>query len=107
MTAIGHTLFEEMVYSNGNLVNPNLIDYPLPGFGQLPKEFDTILIENRNGPGPYGAKGMSEGGLLPVASAISNAVSNAVGVRIHDLPLTPEKLWCALREKRAVQPISA
>jgi len=107
MTAIGHTLFEEMVYSNGNLVNPNLIDYPLPGFGQLPKEFDTILIENRNGPGPYGAKGMSEGGLLPVAPTISNAVYNAVGVRIHDLPLTPEKLWRAMREKRAVQPISA
>ncbi|MFQ5852916.1 MAG: xanthine dehydrogenase family protein molybdopterin-binding subunit [Candidatus Binatia bacterium] len=99
MFAIGHTLFEEMVYSNGHLVNPNVIDYRLPSFGDLPEQFETILFENRNGPGPYGSKGMGEGGLLPVASAIGNGVYNAVGVRIHDLPITPEKLWRAMKEK--------
>jgi len=97
--ALGHTLFEEMVYEDGQLLNPNLIDYRIPGFCHLPKEFSSILIENNNGPGPFGAKGMGEGGLLPVASAIANAVSNAVGVRIYDLPLTPEKLWRALSNK--------
>lgn len=97
MTAIGHSLFEEMVYQDGHLVNPNLIDYRLPGFRDLPEGFGTILIENRNGPGPYGAKGIGEGGLLPVASSISNAVYNAVGVRIYDIPLTPEKVWRALK----------
>lgn len=97
MTAIGHSLFEEMVYQDGHLVNPGLIDYRLPGFRDLPEGFGTILIENHNGPGPYGAKGIAEGGLLPVASAISNAVYNAVGVRIYDIPLTPEKVWRALK----------
>lgn len=105
MTAVGHTLFEEMVYQDGNLVNPNLIDYRLPMFNDLPKNFDTILIEDHNGPGPYGAKGMSEGGLLPVASCISNAVYNAVGVRIYDLPITPEKLWQSMRSKNQKYPL--
>ena len=99
MFGIGHTLFEEMVYSDGQPVNPNVIDYRLPGFADLPKVFKTILIENQNGPGPYGSKGMGEGGLLPVAPAIANSVYNAVGVRIYDLPITPEKLWRAMREK--------
>lgn len=97
MFAIGHSLLEEMVYQDGQLVNPNLIDYRVPSFRSLPKKFETILLENHNGPGPYGSKGMGEGGLLPVASAIGNAVSNAVGVRIYDLPLIPEKVWRAMK----------
>jgi CO/xanthine dehydrogenase Mo-binding subunit len=60
----------------------------------------TILIENGNGPGPYGSKGMGEGGLLPVASAVANAVARAVGVRIQDLPLTPVKVWQAIQAKQ-------
>jgi CO/xanthine dehydrogenase Mo-binding subunit len=101
MFAIGHTLLEEMVYKDGQPVNPNLIDYRVPTFRDLPKKSDTILIENRNGPGPYGSKGMGEGGLLPVASAIANAVYNAVGVRLYDLPLTPERVWRALTKREA------
>ena len=100
MFAIGHTLLEEMIYKDGQLLNPNLIDYRVPNFHDLPEEFETILLENRNGPGPYGSKGMGEGGLLPVASAIGNAAYNAVGVRLYDLPLTPEKVWRAMKEKR-------
>ncbi|MFQ5917443.1 MAG: xanthine dehydrogenase family protein molybdopterin-binding subunit, partial [Candidatus Binatia bacterium] len=96
---IGHTLFEEMVYEEGQLLNPNLIDYRVPTFRDMPEEFDSTLIENGNGPGPFGAKGMGEGGLLPVASAIAKAVSNAVGVHICDLPLSPPKVWRALRAK--------
>ncbi len=95
--ALGHTLYEEMIYEDGQLLNPNLVDYRVPTFCHLPKEFSSILIENGNGPGPFGSKGMGEGGLLPAASAIASAVSNAVGVRIFDLPLTPEKLWRALK----------
>lgn len=99
MFAIGHTLLEEMIYQDGQLLNPNLIDYRLPNFRDLPEKFETILFEKLNGPGPFGSKGMGEGGLLPVASAVGNAVYNAVGVRIYDLPLTPEKVWRALRHK--------
>jgi CO/xanthine dehydrogenase Mo-binding subunit len=96
MNAIGHSLLEEMVYKDGQLLNPNLIDYRVPTFGSLPKEFETILVEDQNGPGPFGAKGTGEGGLLPVASAIANALYRATGLRLYDLPLTPEKVWRGL-----------
>ena len=99
MCAIGHTLLEEMVYVDGQLVNPNLIDYRVPSFRSLPRTFETILMENHNGPGPFGSKGIGEGGLLPVASAVGNAFYNAVGVRICDLPLTPEKVWRAIKDR--------
>jgi CO/xanthine dehydrogenase Mo-binding subunit len=99
MFGIGHTLMEEMVYEDGQPVNPNLVDYKVPTFEDLPKNLHTILIENGNGPGPFGAKGLGEGGLLPVASAVAGAVSRAVGVRIQDLPLTPIKVWQALQAK--------
>jgi CO/xanthine dehydrogenase Mo-binding subunit len=97
VNAIGHSLFEEMIYKDGQLLNPNLVDYRVPGFGHLPKHFESILVENDNGPGPFGSKGTGEGGLLPVAPAIGNAVCQATGLRFYDLPLTPEKVWRALR----------
>jgi CO/xanthine dehydrogenase Mo-binding subunit len=102
MFGIGHTLMEEMVYEDGQLLNPNLVDYRVPTFEDLPEHLQTILIENGNGPGPFGSKGLGEGGLLPVASAVANAVSRAVGVRIQTLPLTPPNVWLALKEKRQV-----
>ena len=95
---IGHTLMEEMVFENGQPLNPNLIDYRVPMFKDLPEHMHTILIENGNGPGPFGSKGLGEGGLLPVASAIAGAVNRAVGVRNQDLPLTPIKVWQALQQ---------
>jgi CO/xanthine dehydrogenase Mo-binding subunit len=100
MFGIGHTLMEEMVYEDGQLLNPNFVDYRVPTFKDLPDHLHTILIENGNGPGPYGSKGLGEGGLLPVASAVANAVARAVGVRIQDLPLTPVKVWQAIRAKQ-------
>jgi CO/xanthine dehydrogenase Mo-binding subunit len=101
MFGIGHSLMEEMIYEDGQLLNPNLIDYRVPTFKDLPQHLHTILIENGNGPGPFGSKGLGEGGLLPVASAVANAVSRAVGVRIQELPLTPLKVWQAIQAKRA------
>jgi len=59
---------------------------------------ESAIIENADGPGPYGAKGMSEGALLCVAPAVAAAVYDAVGVRIRDLPLSPERVWRALQE---------
>lgn len=98
MNAIGHTMLEEMVYQNGQLLNPNLIDYRVPTFANLPEDFETVLVESHNGPGPFGAKGTGEGGLLPVAAAIGNAVYHATGVRFYDLPLTPERVWRRLHD---------
>lgn len=97
---IGHTLMEEMVYEDGQLLNGNLVDYRVPRFDDAPEHLHTILLENGNGPGPFGSKGIGEGGLLPVASAIANAVSRAVGVRIQELPLTPPRIWQALQAKK-------
>jgi len=101
MFGIGHTLMEEMVFEDGQLLNGNLVDYRVPTFKDLPDQVHTILIENGNGPGPFGSKGLGEGGLLPVASAVAGAVSRAVGVRIQELPLTPIKVWQAIRAKTA------
>jgi len=60
----------------------------------------AILVEHGDGPGPYGAKGMGEGGIVGVAPAVANALARATGVRVRDLPLTPERVWRALRDAR-------
>jgi CO/xanthine dehydrogenase Mo-binding subunit len=96
---LGHTLFETIRYEGGQIVNASLIDYRVPTFADLPREFVTVLVENGDGPGPYGAKGTGEGGIVGVAPAIGNAIARATGVRIRDLPLTPERVWRALRER--------
>jgi CO/xanthine dehydrogenase Mo-binding subunit len=98
MQGIGHTFFEQLVYDNGQLVNPNLVDYRIPTFSDVPEQFHTELVENGDGPGPFGVRGMAEGGILSVAPSVCNAVDRATGVRIKDLPLTPERVWRALRD---------
>jgi CO/xanthine dehydrogenase Mo-binding subunit len=100
MMGLGHTFFEQMIYDGGQLLNPSLIDYRVPVMGDLPAHYESILVENGDGPGPYGAKGIGESGLLPTAPAVANAVARAVGVRITDLPLTPERVWRAIEERR-------
>jgi CO/xanthine dehydrogenase Mo-binding subunit len=95
---LGHTLFEQMTYGpNGSLLNASMIEYRVPQITDLPGTLDAILVENADGTGPFGAKGMGEGGGLPVAPAVANAVARAIGVRIRELPLTPERVWWALR----------
>jgi CO/xanthine dehydrogenase Mo-binding subunit len=102
MMGIGHTLFEQMVYdANGQLLNPSLVDYRVPSFSDVPEEFHTVLVENHDGPGPYGVRGMGEGGLLSVGPSATNAFARATGVRIRDLPLTPERVWRALKLQKA------
>jgi len=99
MMGIGHTLFEQMIYEDGQLVTAGLIDYRVPRFADVPAEFETVLVENEDGPGPHGARGMGEGGLVAVAPAITSALARGYGVRIRDLPLTPERVWRALKAK--------
>jgi CO/xanthine dehydrogenase Mo-binding subunit len=97
---LGHTLFESLHYENGQPVNANLVDYRVPRFTDMPAHFDSALIENEDGPGPYGAKGMGESGIVSIAPAIGNAIFQATGVRIRTLPLTPERIWRALNESK-------
>ena len=98
MQGIGHTFFEQLIYDNGQLLNPNLVDYRIPSFSEVPEEFHTELVENGDGPGPFGVRGMAEGGILSVAPSVCNAIDRAIGVRIRDLPLTPERVWRALKD---------
>jgi len=98
MQGIGHTFFEQLIYDNGQLINPSLVDYRVPTFSDVPEEFHTALVENGDGPGPFGVRGMAEGGILSVAPAVCNAIDRATGVRIKDLPLTPERVWRALKD---------
>ena len=100
MQGLGHTLFEEMLYEDGQLLNPNLLDYKVPTFAELPDKLETILIENGDGPGPFGSKGLGEGGIVAAGPAVANAIFRATGVRIKELPLTPERVWRALRRAR-------
>jgi CO/xanthine dehydrogenase Mo-binding subunit len=95
---LGPALFESLIYDQGQPLNANLVDYRVPRFTDLPRHFDSALIENEDGPGPYGAKGMGESGIDSVAPAVGNALYRATGVRIRELPLTPERVWRALKK---------
>ncbi len=98
MMGIGHSLFESLQFESGQPLNSNLIDYRVPKFSDLPDRFETELVENGDGPGPYGAKGMGESGVVSVAPAIANAIAHGYGIRIRELPLTPERVWRAMRK---------
>jgi len=100
---IGHTLFEELVYQDGQLINANLVDYRIPKFCDLPQSFISIIHEQGGGPGPYGAKGMGDGGVVAVAAAVCNGVYNAIGVRFHEVPLRAERVWQAIERHRQIQ----
>lgn len=97
---LGHALYEELEFEDGQPVNATPIDYTIPRISDVPPVFDTILVENGDGPGPGGAKGMGEGAILPVAPAIANALFSSYGIRITDLPMTPEKVWRALQKRK-------
>jgi CO/xanthine dehydrogenase Mo-binding subunit len=85
-----------MIYDGTRLVNGEALHYRVPLAEDLPAHFETITQEQGHGPGPFGAKGMGEGAMLPVASAIANAVADACGARVLSLPITPEKVLAAL-----------
>ena len=99
---LGHTLMEHYQFdAEGRIRNLGAIDYRIPTSMDLPKSMESDAIENGDGPGPYGAKGMSEGALLCVAPAVAAAVRDATGAVFHDLPLTPERVWRALRDQES------
>lgn len=100
ITGIGQAVFEEIAYDNGQLINPNLVDYVLPSLNDMPLVIDSIVIEIPDKNGPFGAKGIGESALIPVAPAIANAIFDAVGVRIKDLPIKAEKIYLALEALR-------
>ncbi|MDH5422500.1 MAG: xanthine dehydrogenase family protein molybdopterin-binding subunit [Acidimicrobiia bacterium] len=103
---LGAALFEELIYDGPQLVNPNLVDYRVPRTTDVPKRIDTIIVENADGVGPYGAKGSGEGSLNPIGGAVASAVARAIGVWPNELPLTPERVW-RLMQTRQVSDIDS
>jgi CO/xanthine dehydrogenase Mo-binding subunit len=97
LQGIGNALFEEIVYEDGLLMNDSLLDYRVPRFEDLPHEMTCVIVENGDGPGPYGAKGCGEGALAAVPAAIVNALADA-GVPMNELPLTPERVWRRIQD---------
>lgn len=96
---IGMALMEEQVIKEGITLNPDLTGYLIPTSMDTPR-FTTRLVENEDSEGPYGAKGIGEPATIATAPAIANAIYDAIGVRIYHLPITPEKILKALKEKK-------
>lgn len=100
MQGIGGGLTEELVYEGQQLRNPNMVEYRVPHIDDVPRRFDSVILERRDGTGPYGAKGVGEGARIPMGGAIAAAVARATGVWPDSLPLTPERVWKLIEQGR-------
>jgi 4-hydroxybenzoyl-CoA reductase subunit alpha len=96
---MGQALTEEMIWKDGLLMNPGLLEYRSPSSVESP-EVVPIIVESIDPEGPFGAKECSEGSLAATIPAIANAIYDAVGVRLHESPFTPERVLAALRAKK-------
>jgi 4-hydroxybenzoyl-CoA reductase subunit alpha len=96
---LSETLFENEVFDgNGTLLNADLHNYLMATSMDVPL-IDSFIVDSYEPEGPYGAKEVGEGATLPVLGAIANAIADAIGARIYDLPITPEKVLRAIRAK--------
>jgi len=101
MMGIGYALTEQILSEKGQCMNPNFRDYKvLTAKDVVPMK--APVLETEDPDGPFGAKGIGEPGCVPTAPAIANAIYDAVGVRIKDLPMTPERVLAAIRERQGV-----
>jgi CO/xanthine dehydrogenase Mo-binding subunit len=94
-------LMEGYVYnSEGSMLNSNLTDYKIARASDMPEEHVVTLIENPQSDGPYGARGIGELTMLSIPAAIAGAISNAIGVQMFNLPMTPEYVWTAIKKQK-------
>ena len=100
---VGYSLYEELKSDKGKVQNPDFRDYKIPRTNEMDFPIDLEFIETDDSYGPFGAKGVAEPGLVPTAPAIANAIYNAVGVRIRNLPITPEKVLEALQTQKKLK----
>lgn len=103
MMGIGYALSEQVILEKGENMNPNFRDYKILTAKDV-CPIEAPILETYDEAGPYGAKGIGEPGCVPTAPAIANAIYDAVGVRIKDLPITPEKVLAAIRKKKGLDP---
>ena len=97
---LGFTMFEKMHIDGGQITNASLADYKIPGFHDLPTQMDNVYIEHEQANGPFGAKGVGEVSTFCVGPAIANAIDDACGVRLMEMPLNAEAVYRALRAKQ-------
>lgn len=97
---MGYSLVEEMVWDGPRLINPNLMDYKIPGTLDVPYNINPIIVEHPEPDGPYGAKGVGEISLVTVPAAICNAIARAVNINLRQLPMTSERVFEALGLKK-------
>ncbi|MFC1975456.1 xanthine dehydrogenase family protein molybdopterin-binding subunit [Chloroflexota bacterium] len=98
--SVSIALWEEVMFDEqGQVRNPSLLDYHMATAADMPM-IETILLETPGGDGPYGAKIVGEPSIIPPVAAVANAVAAAIGARIYDLPITPERVWRAIQSKR-------
>lgn len=102
---MGQALTEEMIWKDGLLMNPGLLEYRSPSSVESP-EVEAIIVESIDPEGPFGAKEASEGSLAATIPAIANAIYDAVGIRLHESPFTPERMLAALRAQRNAKPLN-
>src|SRR5262249_45824962 len=95
---LGYALVEEHATKDGRILNDQFSTYIIPTPLDVP-DIRAILVEHEFEWGPYGAKGLGETPIIAVAPAVTAAIHHAVGVRIHQIPATPERVWKALQEK--------
>ena len=95
---MGYALMEEIQFDpdSGTCLTADFLDYKIPTAVEMPREIQSIFIESQDPTGPFGAKSLSETCVVVPAPAIANAIYNATGARIRELPITPEKLLHAL-----------
>lgn len=98
---LGHALFDQLVFDEGQIVNGTLLDYQLPSVRDMPGKITPIIVESPHRTGPFGAKGVGETAIIPLAPAVSNALRDATGIRFTRLPLTPERVLTALQKGTA------
>jgi CO/xanthine dehydrogenase Mo-binding subunit/CO/xanthine dehydrogenase FAD-binding subunit len=103
LMGLGAALSEELIYEHGRVVNPSYVDYGMARATDFPA-IETIFLESDDPEGPFGAKGLGEIVLLPIGSALTNAVSHAIGARIREAPLTPDKVLQAYRARHGLPP---
>ncbi|HEX9013217.1 MAG TPA: molybdopterin cofactor-binding domain-containing protein, partial [Anaerolineaceae bacterium] len=96
---LGYALMEDLAVEQGRIRAGSLSEYLIPTAADLP-ETKAIILESGTGLGPFGAKGIGEPSLTPAPGAVANAVANALGVRIRELPLTPDRVLAALDKAR-------
>ena len=94
---LGFTTTEEMTLEDGQVTNPSLADYKIPGFFDIPPVMENDIVDAEQQNGPFGAKGVGGSGTFAVSPAVANAIEDAVGVRITELPITAEAIYRALR----------